>query len=120
MPLTWQGTSPAALGNAMEKRYVQRARVAIAALMKFIGQKIQDDMRNTAPWTDRTGNARTGLFTVTEKASADLVVLWLSHGHTIEYGKWLELANQGKYAVIMPTLQRWLPEIERLLKELFA
>lgn len=120
MPLVWQGATPTELGNALEARYLQRARVAISALMKFIAQKIQDDMRAGAPWTDRTANARTGLFTITQKASKDLVILWLSHGHTIEYGKWLELANQGKYAIIMPTLQRWLPEIERLLKELFA
>lgn len=120
MPLVWEGPTPTELGDIMEKRYLQRARVAILALMKFIGQKMQDEMRTNAPWTDRTANARTGLFTVTQKASKDLVVLYLSHGHTIEYGKWLELANQGKYAIIMPTLQRWLPEIERLLKELFA
>jgi hypothetical protein len=75
-------------------------------------------MRQTARWEDRTGNARSGLFSLTEQAAQDVVTIWLSHGHTVDYGKWLELANAGKYAVIMPTLQQFLPEIEQALNRL--
>ena len=59
-----------------------------------------------------------GLFSVAEMASRDVVALFLSHGHTVDYGKWLEVAHAGRYAVIMPTMEKWIPEIERQLKAL--
>lgn len=119
MPIEWKGQTPAQLGDKIEKELPKRARVAVRALAKFIAGKMQDDMRASAPWEDRTGNARSGLFTVVEKQSLDVTIIWLSHGTSIDYGKWLEISNEGKYAVIMPTVQKWAPEIKRLLEELF-
>jgi hypothetical protein len=112
-------TPPSALAQAFAQ-YGERVVQAVDALAMYLAERIQSDMRSSAPWTDRTGNARSGLFSVAERAAGDVVTIWLSHGHTVDYGKWLELANGGKYAVIMPTLERWLPEIERMLKQLFA
>ena len=112
-------TPPSALAEAF-RQYGERVVAAVNALAMYLAERIQSDMRASAPWTDRTGNARSGLFSVSEQAAADVVVIYLSHGHTVDYVKWLELANGGKYAVIMPTLGRWLPEIERMLKTLFA
>jgi hypothetical protein len=94
--------------------------VAVAAVADFIGQKAQGEMRQGARWIDRTGNARSGLFAaVTREAAGNLVVLYLSHGSTIYYGKFLELAHGGRYAIIMPVIERNLPELERMLKGLF-
>lgn len=112
-------TPPSALTLAFAQ-YGERAVAAVNALAKYLAERIQSDMRASAPWTDRTGNARSGLFSAAEQAAGDVVTIYLSHGHTVGYGKWLELANGGKYAVIMPTLEKWLPEIERMLKQLFA
>jgi len=110
---------PKELGRAME-RYGARAIAAIKTLADFFAQKMQDEMRRNARWQDRTGNARSGLFSIAALAAADAVAIYLSHGHTVEYGKWLELANGGKYAIIMPTLRRNIPEIESALKRLLA
>ncbi len=109
---------PAQIAVNIEK-YGERARIALKALADFIAQKMQDDLRQSAPWTDRTGAARRGLFSVAEQTSKELVTIWLSHGHTVKYGVWLEVRWGGRYAVIEPTIQKWLPEINRLLKELF-
>ncbi len=56
----------------------------------------------TAPWTDRTGNAR-NLLHATVDHDRHLHRITLSHG--VPYGIWLEVRQQGKYAVIMPTIK---------------
>jgi hypothetical protein len=100
--------------------YGEKVNVAIRAVAEYIAQKTQAEMRQSAPWEDRTGNARTGLFSVVDEASKDLVTIWLSHGHTVYYGVFLELAHGKKYAVIMPTIEANLPVIEGMLKRVFA
>lgn len=100
-------------------QYDAKLRTAVEALADYIAAKLQTEARENAPWEDRTGNARTGLFAITKKAAKDGVKIYLSHGHTVEYGKWLELAHGGKYAIIMKTIEANLPEIRRLLKNLF-
>jgi hypothetical protein len=67
----------------------------------------QDDAINfakpNAPWTDRTGNARSGLFTkvnvIDKGASFEMIV-----AHSVSYGIWLEVRFSGKYAIIKPTI----------------
>lgn len=109
---------PSVLARAVEQ-YGDRVFVAIRAVAGRTAQAMQDSARNDATWTDRTGNARSGLFSLVEEASREVVVLYLSHGHTIEYGKFLELAHGGKYAIIMPTIQKIMPQIVRDLKGIF-
>ncbi len=99
--------------------YSDKMAVAVKALGDFIATKLQNEARENAPWEDRTGNARTGLFAIAEKAAKDGVKIYLSHGHTVEYGKWLELSKGGRYAIIMKTIEANLPEIRRLLNSLF-
>lgn len=110
--------------------YSRKLQAAINALADFIAAKMQTEARENAPWEDRTGNARTGLFGVAKpidrdergrflKVASAGVKIYLSHGHTVEYGKWLELAHGGKYAIIMKTIEANLPEIRRLLNNLF-
>lgn len=114
--ITWvTGVSVIVKGT---EQYGERLIIAVSALGDFFASKIQTHMRQSAPWEDRTGNARSGLFSITERAAKDVVTIWMSHGHTVEYGKWLELANAGRYAVIMPTLQQFMPEIEQALQRL--
>ena len=108
---------PSALARSIEQ-YGLKARVAVKVLADYFAQKMQDEARRNARWQDRTGNARSGLAGLAEQAALDLVVIYLTHG--VEYGKWLELAHGGKYAIIAPTLERNLPEIEAQLKRLLA
>jgi hypothetical protein len=105
--------------NGMQK-YGKRALVAVRAVGEYVGAHMQNEARQNAPWEDRTGNARTGLFgTVVQEAAQEIVEIYLSHGHTVFYGKFLELSHGGKYAIIMPTIEKYLPELKRLLDDLF-
>jgi len=109
---------PGGLAKAVEQ-YGDRVFVAILAVAQQIAVQAQNDMRRNAPWTDRTGNARNGLFSIATQAAADVVMLYLSHGTAVWYGVFLETRYAGKYAVIIPTMQRLLPGLEKMLKDLF-
>jgi hypothetical protein len=100
-----------------------RIDVAIDAVMEYEANEAQNDMRTYAPWTDRTTNARQGLFAqagsedsaggrdaagrFTSGGSKKFIVLY----HTMPYGIWLELKNNGHYAIILPTVQSAGPQV---------
>lgn len=103
---------------------------AVFAVAEFMADKVQNYARQNAKWQDRTGNARSGLFGVARKNERDsrgqfvglaqrTVEIYLSHGHTIEYGVFLELANAGRYAIIWPALDKHLPELKKMLDDIF-
>jgi hypothetical protein len=108
------GRSPADLAKALDL-YERKAMAAVAALAKYFEPVLEHYAKSHRPWTDRTGNARQTMFSVSEMAG-DVVRLYLSHG--MEYGKWLELCNNGKYAVVMRTLEAHYGEIKRMLDRL--
>ena len=82
---------------------------------------MQNSAKDNARWTDRTGNARSGLFGTAEAEFArELVVIYLSHGTDIDYGVYLETRYGGRYAIIMRTIERHLPELRRMLQELLS
>jgi hypothetical protein len=110
---------PEKMARALEK-YGERVLAAVRAVAEYIATKMQDESRRNAPWQDRTGNARSGLFGAVEQEAAEAIVtIYLSHGHTVYYGQFLELAHGQKYAIIMPTIEANLPELKRMLDELF-
>jgi hypothetical protein len=110
---------PSELARAIE-RYGDRVIIAVTAVAGRIATLMQNDARTNAPWTDRTGNARSGLFGTAERDVAQkLVIIYLSHGPDIDYGKWLELISGGKWAVIMPVIEKHLPELKAELDAIF-
>lgn len=114
----WE-TPPSALAQAVE-RYGDRVLTAVAAVAQFAATQMQNDAKANAGWTDRTGNARTGLFGTSEADFArHVVTIYLSHGATIDYGLWLELANSGTYAVIMRTMEAHYGDLMSMLNEIF-
>lgn len=110
---------PAVLQRNIEL-YGQRVLTAVTALAEQLAARAQSEMRQNAKWKDRTGNARSGLFSMAERAAQDTVVLYFSHGHTVDYGAYLELSYGQRYAIIAPTMQRMYPEVVRLLNRLLA
>lgn len=66
-------------------------------------------MKQNAIWNDITGNARAGLKAEVEQLAEDAVLISLDH--TEPYGYWLELKNQGKYAIIQPALHYFAPQV---------
>lgn len=78
----------------------------------------QNYMRTNAPWTDRTGNARQGLFGRAFKNGKNGYVI-VFYG-TVSYQIWLEVANSGRYKIIEPTLQVMGPRVMSNLRGLMG
>jgi hypothetical protein len=135
-------TPPDKLADAVES-YGQKALVALHAVAVRWGQEVQNQVRQNAPWEDRTGNARTGLFfavdgfgltpvvgEVNQAAQADMtdVVavsgdaenLVIVVGHTVFYGKFLEISHGGKHAILLSQIQGNLPKLNQYIKALFS
>jgi len=58
--------------------------------------------KEIAPWTDRTGDARKLL---KGEVIDDGDTLGFRLMHRVEYGKHLETANSGKYAILKPVIE---------------
>jgi len=67
-----------------------------------------------ATWADRTGDAREGLDTDVYWQGQEIV--WELF-HTVDYGLYLETRWNGKYAIIMPTLEMFASQVGRGLSE---
>lgn len=114
--IRWQ-RPPSELAAAVE-RYGDRVLRAVASVAQYVATEMQNDAKRNASWTDRTGNARTGLFGTSEADFATHVVtIYLSHSAVLDYGVFLELANGGRYAVIMRTMEAKYPELMAMLRE---
>ena len=73
----------------------------LAAIVDYHSVAGVADMKTNAPWTDRTGAARNGLFTVVSHEPGHYTI---TLSHTVHYGFWLEVKFSGRDAVIMPTV----------------
>jgi hypothetical protein len=84
-----------------------------------IDQEVEEELKNqapdvleyaqsNAPWNDITGDARRGLGV---DVYTDHTVVILELYHTVDYGLWLEVIEEGKWATIMPTLEHFSSEI---------
>lgn len=88
----------------LEKLEALKPRIipAVKALAEAQAVELESYMKRKRPWTDRTGRAKLGLSATVSQPSETMFRITLSHGVT--YGKWLELANEKKYAIIKPTI----------------
>lgn len=91
-------------------RLEPRVDAAFGALLERQGDLAAAHMRTHAPWTDRTGNARSGLGSVVFRQSGRWVLNLYGRAN---YQIWLEVKNSGRYAIITPTLIDWGPRIMR-------
>lgn len=94
-----------------------RVHRAIAATMKFHATRAQAYARQAAPWTDRTSNARNGLFAKAESSGNSHRIIV---GHSVSYGIWLEVRWSGRYAIIRPTIDREGPLVMDTVSKLYS
>lgn len=91
---------------------------ALTALNMFASTKSEEleaYAKLNKPWRDRTGAAK-ALLTSNVEDLPDRIRITLSHG--VDYGIWLELANDGNYSIIKPTINIKSPEFFEQLQGL--
>lgn len=98
------------------RTWADRQRAAVIMLAKNWAGQLEGRAKTNALWTDRTGNARNGLFGSAEVKGNEV---FIRLGHSIEYGIFLELANDGRFAVLKPTIDQAAPKIYDSYKRLW-
>jgi hypothetical protein len=109
MPFTWQ-RRPTEAFPALTEAYAQAIHRGVVQLAQRYAVEIEAWMKANAVWQDRTGNARATLFAEAIDF-VDVVVILMSHG--VEYSTFLELSHGGRFSVLTPALDHYIPRIWR-------
>jgi hypothetical protein len=86
-----------------------KLRRALFGVVRYWDGPIEAHIKTSAPWTDRTTNARSGLAATAVKESDDVYSIIMTY--SVDYGIYLERANDGKYATIIPALTSQAPRV---------
>lgn len=86
-----------------------RFRMAVLMEAETVSKEMESYAKVNRKWTDRTSLAKDNLRSVVSQPRKNLIRITLSHG--VDYGVFLELANEQKYAIVKPTLEKYEPEI---------
>lgn len=91
--------------------FEERALQAMSVYAETAASDLEGYMKQNRPWTDRTGQARQRLKGTAERVSSNNFLIALSQG--VDYGIWLELAHEKRYAILEPTVRLRGPEVVR-------
>lgn len=86
----------------------EKVMAAAKVYGRSAGQKMEEDAKNKAPWTDRTGNSRQTISHDVIESGNKLGIYLIGNTPHFPY---LELAHEKKWAILWPTITRWQKEI---------
>lgn len=89
------------LSAGVNDRFKSKAMAALRMYAETAAVDLEAYMKRNRKWTDRTGSAKARLSASVDEVSNGFLIA-LAHG--VEYGIWLELANEKQYAIIQPTI----------------
>lgn len=105
--VSWTGL--VATGDSMN-RYIDRVGRARKAAMEKLSEEMIQYAKDNHPWENRTGDAEAGISAhIIDNPDKDTTVIWL--GHAVPYGVWLEIMQGGRFAILLPTLYKFAPEV---------
>lgn len=99
--IAWQGLD--VLSEAIYKRGKAIKKGADEAADQLKDEMVSW-MQTNHPWENDTGDAEKGLKGAVVKDDTRTVI-WIGHG--VPYGIWLELMQNGRFAVLQPTILRF-------------
>ena len=92
-----------------------KTKASVGLYGDTVAKKLEASAKAYRPRSERTGRARQSLNGDSEWVGIK-VRGSLSHG--VDYGIWLELCNEGKYSIIMPTINKEAPAVMEGLKKI--
>lgn len=93
------------LGKALTTR-IQRMMAAIWRMADNMAIRILTWMQINAPWKDITGDARAKLQAKAQGLALGAVIM-IAHG--VSYGTFLETMQAGRFAILVPAADYWMP-----------
>ncbi len=115
MGFVWHTTPERAWGGLADE-YARAIEDGVFALAQQYAIEIEAWMKDNAPWTDQTGNARQTMAAEAERLVGAAAQIILSYG--VEYGLYLELSNGGAFSIIGPALDTFVPRVWADVQEL--
>jgi len=108
------------VNGQIKSAYDRKRSAAIALCLQYAGLALQAFRQKQASnkfWTNRTKVALDSVFS--DAVVTREYVGWFL-AHTVEYGVYLELANNRVHAALLPTVMRFYSRFQRDLEALFA
>ena len=105
--IVWDAPPADVIENAYQAQ-VAALRSGIWLYLSSLTPQLRAFMKGNARWTDRTGMARSTLW-------SDLVnfqdgeIMVMEFGHGVHYGIYLEFSNQGRYQILGTTMDTYVP-----------
>lgn len=121
MRFSWTQGSPEEIARTIHG-LATAAPGVVADITASEALRAEAHMKDTAPWRDQTGNARSGLFSASEGTATGSI---MALGGTVDYMPYLEVGTRrmSPRAVIVPTWRMWqrtlADQVGRGLMELF-
>lgn len=106
--------------NNIKKIYEKRKAAIYALCLYYAGLAINYFRRqqsNGAYWSNQTSQAKDLMFS-DAFIEGNIIGWFMAHG--VEYGPYLELANDGKNQAIKPIMQRFAGRFLKDVKELYS
>ena len=86
----------------------QKTQAGLLMYAQTEASKLESYMKINRPWTDRTSMAKN---TLAARASGTKTGARITLSHGVDYGIYLEVCNEQKYAIVQPTLRIKGPEV---------
>ena len=100
--------------------YNRKRRAALAICLQYASiaaKYIKDAQASNRFWTNQTGSAKDLIFGGVIKSENE-IGWFIAHG--VSYGVYLEIANNRKNAVLLPTMARYYSRFIRDIQELYG
>lgn len=110
--VTWNITPQESWGQLVQAQ-VNAIETEIVALIDGLTDDVAAWMKAEARWTDRTGDARAGLYADVEYIANQAVYLLMSHDVTLAYTWYLEYAHAGRFSILGDAVDVWSPVVFR-------
>jgi hypothetical protein len=98
--------------------WAREKKAGIEAVGRVSASNIQNYARKNKRWIDRTGMARAGLNAGNFWQSPEVMIIYLAHA--VSYGVYLELCNDGKYAILEEAINKYREDIHKNLKKVMG
>lgn len=82
---------------------------ALEEAFESLAEQVEEYAKTNAPWEDRSGAARDGL--TAEYVDGGLFQHAIVLYHTADHGIWLEVRWNGRFAIIIPTIEAMGPRV---------
>lgn len=108
--ISWDATEVVKELQSLDRKLTSKEYGGLQMLMQTAASKMESWAKDNAPWTDRTGAARQRLHGEAYWENPKIVVAAVMH--QVDYGIYLELAHQRRFAILERTLEEHKDEIQ--------